>query len=122
MESIPYHEAPVWAQQEKGRAVSLPVEGMPQRYEISAYRELCAQRRLKYQKKALSLSPLGIFGSLAHPAAFGETRGCVRAIASSHGFVVIEGEHIWDSIRAFIETNDAFHCHDNRNARAFLAR
>lgn len=91
LESSPYHEAPVWAQQEKGRPAFLLVEDMTQRYVFAECRALFAQLRLASQQKAFILSPRGSFWRVAHHAAFDETRAGVRAIAGSHGFVVIEG-------------------------------
>ena len=59
---------------------------------------------------------------MGNPAAFDETREGVRAIDISHGFVAIEGAHLWASIRAFMKTNADVHFHGIRNASAALAR
>lgn len=120
--TIPYNEAPVWAQQEMGRPVSLPVEGMKQIYAFAVYRDVFAQLSLAYQKHALILSPPGIFLRVGQHTAPDETREGVRAIASSHGVVVIEGPHSWGSTSTALKTHASFHFHDKRNERAAFAR
>lgn len=122
MESMPYHDAPVWAQQEKGRPISLPVAGMKQRYAFAAYRALVGQIRLAYQQTSIIILPPGVFWRMENLAAFDGTREGVRSIASSRGFVVIEGAPIWDSNRAPINTKGSFHFHVTRNESTALAQ
>lgn len=59
--SIPYNEAPIWAQQDKGIPVSLPLSGDGQRRAIGQYRELFPDIGVRFQKKGRVLSPLGTF-------------------------------------------------------------
>lgn len=104
METVPFH-APVWAQSDNGRPVSLPADGWKQRRALAAYRELFADTTFRCQMKVLILSLPGVFRRVANPAHFDEYREEVCAIAHSHSFLVIEGEQLWERIEAFLKAN-----------------
>lgn len=89
---------------------------------LAACRERFAQLSLTYQKKVRIRSPLGLFWGMDNPAECVDSRDNISAIASGHGIVVIEGDHIWESSRASIKVNDSVHFHGNRNESTALAR
>lgn len=84
MESVPYLEVPVWAQQGKGQPVPLPVDGWKQRRALVDYRELFAEISIRLQKKTRILSSLGTFWRMVHHAQFDEYRAGNHAIAHRH--------------------------------------
>lgn len=122
VQSIPYHEAPVWAQQVKGIPVSLPVSRDNQRRSMSDYRELFADISVICQKTVLVLSPPGSVWTTENPAQFDDTHGQVRSVARGHTFLVIEGDYIWASIQAFMTKLDAFIFYGDRSEITSRAR
>lgn len=82
----------------------------------------CAQINPKSQKEVLVLSPPEICWMMDNPAAFHDSRENDRHIANRNGIHVIEGDHIWESMRAFITVSAPFHVHDNRIESMALAR
>lgn len=106
MESVPYHEAPVWAPPDKGRPVARPVDGWKQRRALADYRERFAERSIRIQNNTLILSPLGTFWRMGNLAQFDESREQMHAVANIHRFLVIEGAHLWNSIESVMQSHD----------------
>lgn len=120
VQPIPYHEAPIWAQPDKGRFVSLPASGDNQRRASSDYRKLFAENSVRCQKEVLVLLPPGSFWTMDNPAQFDDTREQVRSVARVHKFLVIEGDCNWANMQAFMN-EVSFHCYGDRSESTSLA-
>lgn len=95
---------------------------MQQRRALAGYRELFAELSHRFQKKVLIRVSPGLSWRMEQLAQIDAYREQVRAIASSHRCLVIEGDHIWGSIRALLKAHDTFICHANRRESIAHAR